>query len=122
VSEVSELCGLAACYLHFVNVCLSVIGPSTKAIHFPSGEKLGCDGSNRLTGTGQMLFQRHGRLHSRSCVCHAAEDGHNLRQTKIQNLGVTTLGDENVGWLNVPMDNISRVSGIECVRDLDAER
>jgi hypothetical protein len=38
-----------------------------------------------------------------------------FRQTKIQNLGVATVGDEDVGGLDVPMDDSFGVGGIQRV-------
>src|SRR4029077_707285 len=45
--------------------------------------------------------------------------GSNLREAKIENLRVTTLGDEDVGGFYVAMDDAFPVSGVEGVRDLD---
>src|ERR1700751_1778926 len=46
----------------------------------------------------------------------------NLSQPEIQNLGVTALRHEDVCWLDIPVDDSCRVSGIERVGDLDAKR
>ena len=45
-----------------------------------------------------------------------------LRQPEIQNLGMPALGDEDIGGLDVPMDDASSVGSIQCVGDLDAKR
>src|SRR5437868_5830554 len=44
-----------------------------------------------------------------------------FRQPEVQNLCVPTLRNEDVGRLDVTMDDASGMSGIERVRDLDAE-
>ena len=43
-----------------------------------------------------------------------------LRQAKIQNLGMAALGDENISWLDVAVNDTFRVRGVQCVGDLDA--
>jgi hypothetical protein len=45
----------------------------------------------------------------------------NLSQPEVQNLGMATLGDENVGGLDVSVDDASSVSGVERVGNLDGE-
>jgi hypothetical protein len=45
-----------------------------------------------------------------------------LRQTKVQNLGVSALGDKNVCWLNVAMHDASGVGSVQRVGDVDGER
>ena len=44
-----------------------------------------------------------------------------LRQAKVQNLRLPTLGDEDIGGLDVPVDKTFRVCGLEGVSKLDAE-
>ena len=44
-----------------------------------------------------------------------------LRQSEIQNLGVSALGDEDVGGLDVAVDDALRMRGVERVGDLDAQ-
>jgi hypothetical protein len=40
---------------------------------------------------------------------------------KIENLGVTALGHEDVRWLDVPVNDASFVRGIKCIRNLDGK-
>src|SRR5262249_6145913 len=80
------------------------------------------DGAQRRTGAGEMLFDYTLR---RSNVCdHSRFQGISfyLSQSEIENLGVTALGDENVRWLDVAMDDSFGMRGVERVGDLDAER
>ena len=44
-----------------------------------------------------------------------------FREAEIENFGVAALGDENIGGLDVAMDDALGVRGIETVGDLDAE-
>ena len=48
--------------------------------------------------------------------------GRDLRQSEIQNLCVSALGDEDVSRLDVAVDDALGVGGIERVGDLDGER
>ena len=44
-----------------------------------------------------------------------------FRQAEVENLGVSALGDENVGGLDVAMDDAFAVRGVERVGDFDGE-
>jgi len=44
-----------------------------------------------------------------------------LGQSEIENLGVVAIGDENIGRLNVAMDDVFGVSRFERVRDFDCQ-
>src|SRR5437870_3433530 len=57
----------------------------------------------------------HGRWFSDS-----ATERH-LRQSEIENLGVSTLGDEDVSGLNIAVDNALAVGRIQSVGNLDAD-
>src|SRR5579859_5822178 len=43
-----------------------------------------------------------------------------FRQTKIENFGVTALGNEQVGGLDVPMNDAHRMGGFQSVGGLNA--
>ena len=44
-----------------------------------------------------------------------------LSQTEVEDLGVAALGDENVGGLNVTVDDAFAVRGIQAIGDFDGE-
>ena len=61
-------------------------------------------------------FERHAsRFH------HSAAHRRNFRQPKVQNLGVAALSNENVGRLDVPVDDTFSVSCIEGIGNLDGQ-
>ena len=51
----------------------------------------------------------------------AALHGSKTRHAEVEDLGVAALGEENVGGLDVAMDDTGRVRGVERVRDLDPD-
>ena len=53
-------------------------------------------------------------------VRHGQTDGTDFRQSKVENLGVTARGNENVRGLDVAMDDSRGVGGIQRVGDFDA--
>ena len=53
-------------------------------------------------------------------VVYKAEDIQ-LGQSEIQNLGLSTLGDKNVRWLDVPMDDAFRMRRVQRIGKLDAQ-
>jgi hypothetical protein len=79
--------------------------------------------TERGTRAGQVIrIHRTGRGVERSDVARRTARHTDLRQSEVQNLGVTTLGDENVRRLDVAMDDALRMRGIEGVGNLDGER
>ncbi len=46
---------------------------------------------------------------------------HQFRQTKIHDLGLTSRDDEDIGRLDIAMDNAFRVGHFQCVGDLDSQ-
>jgi hypothetical protein len=83
--------------------------------------RLGSDAECRA-GAGEVLFVhrrcravcRYNLARTTACRC-------DLRQPKIQNLGVPSLGDENVRGLDVSVDDTCDVCGIERVGDVDSD-
>ena len=64
---------------------------------------------------------------SSACVSCACDDssrlaGDDLGQTEVENLGVAALSDEDVGGLDVAMDDAFGVRRIQRIGDLDGER
>ena len=81
------------------------------------------DRAERRPGTGQMLRVHRIRLRvkrrnsARRTACET-----DLRQPEIQNLGVSALGDKDVGGLDVAVDDAFGVGRIERVGNLDGQR
>ncbi len=80
------------------------------------------DRAERGTGTGQVLLV-HGRLLNRRSarVQYSVARGRHFRQPKIQNLCVSTFGHQNIGGLDVPVDDAFRVRGIERVGNFNCQ-
>ena len=57
-------------------------------------------------GNGERLFQR---------------GTENFGEAEVEDLGLTAFGNENVGGLDVAMDDALGVGGVECIGNLDAE-
>ena len=66
------------------------------------------------------IGQRLRRLR-RDLACEALRKD-TLRQAEVENLGVSPLGDENVGGFDVAMNDAFAVSGIERIGNLDGNR
>ena len=72
------------------------------------------------TRTGEFIFHGHCRLRHRGwrlCVV-----GLKLRESEIENFGVLAGGDENIGGLDVAMDDACLVRGVQSVGDFDGQR
>src|SRR6266850_7620148 len=74
------------------------------------------DRAYRSARAGQQFSRRCG-WQSRNAF---GEIG-NLCQAEIENLGVTALGDKNVGWLDVTVNDALGVGGVERVSNFDCE-
>ncbi len=111
-----------------VAISYSTTPNENKSVRASSSLARTCSGDMYATvpkvvpGTGQVLLVHHARLRvGRSDLARRAGSGGYLRQTEIQNLGVTALGDENVRGLDVAMDYALAVRCIQCVGDLDGQ-
>ncbi len=81
------------------------------------------DGADGGARTGQKFdADRGGGLSVRACGRRGVGRGRgHFRQAEIENLGVAALGDENVGGLDVAMDDVFAVRGIERIGDFDGQ-
>ena len=70
---------------------------------------------------GEMLFVDRGVVRSIEALARRIGRGHDLRDSEVENLGVATLGDKDVGGLDVPMNDASGMSGVERIGDLDRQ-
>src|SRR6516165_11154566 len=79
------------------------------------------EGSYSRAGTRQRVRVN---LRSGKCwlVASRAFGCTDLSQPEIQNLGMTALGHEDIGGLDVPMDDARSVGGIKRVGDVNAQR
>ena len=76
------------------------------------------DGAQRAAGTRQMFLGLDGRG-AHGNVLRLESD---LRQSEIQNLGVSALGHKDVRRLDVAVDDAFCVGCVECIGDLNCER
>ena len=72
-------------------------------------------------GAGEMLLVNGAHACCRCDLARRALRDRDLRQSEVENLGVTALGDENVGGLDVAVDDAFGVGRVERVGDLDAQ-
>ena len=69
-----------------------------------------------------IRVHRTRRCVERSNIARRIDRQTDLRQSKVQNLGVTTLCDEDVRRLDVAVDDAFGMRGIEGIGNLDGER
>ena len=83
------------------------------------------DGAQCRSRTSQMPRVHQGDLHSfrfrLSRLGGRIVTSADLRETEIENLGVSAIGDEDVRGLDVAVHNALGMRGVECVGDLDCE-
>ncbi len=80
------------------------------------------DGAERAAGAGEMLFPRTLRCCGVGNGVGADGGGaRNFCETEVENFGGTPLGDENVGGLDVAVNDSRVVSGVEGVGAVDAD-
>ncbi len=73
--------------------------------------------AKRRTGTGKVLLRADGRVaHSNALPLRG-----DLSQSKIENFRLTSIRHEDIGGLDVPVDDALRMCGVECVRNLDTQ-
>ena len=92
----------------------------------PSVQFLGTDllgrhisyGTERRAGTGKVSLHVDG---CGVCVRTVSLSHRKLRQAKIQNPGVSTLRDRDVGRFDVAMDDARSMSGIESVGNVNGD-
>ena len=78
------------------------------------------DGSQRRSRTGQM-FLASSVVRSLMRALSWPLRRRNLRQSKVQNLGVSALGDEDVRRLDVAMNDAFGVRRVQRIGNLDGE-
>src|SRR5262249_28072319 len=77
----------------------------------------GADGAARA---GEMLRVNALSGHSLNSGSRAVILGVNFGQAEVQNFGVAAFGNENVGGLDIAMDDALRVCSVESIGDFDA--
>src|SRR5262249_61027303 len=73
-----------------------------------------CQGSKSRTGQSQQSLSCQGCILKRVRL-------HMFGQAKVQYFGLASLGDKDVGRLDVAMDDTGCVRCLECVGDLDGQ-
>src|SRR5262245_5441745 len=61
------------------------------------------------------------RFDGRVTHANALSFQRDFRQAKIKDFGLTSIGYEDVRWLNITVDNSFGVCRIECIRNLDSQ-
>ena len=69
-----------------------------------------------------MLLQRQSGLCHHCIGSDICKHGCHFRQPEVQNLGVPTVSDKDVGRLDVAVNDPLGVRGVERIGDLDSER
>ena len=111
-----------------VHISYRTAPKENKSVRASRGFPRACSGRHVSHGAecgaraGQVLFGGAGGRELRgSAIGGSRFSAFEFRQTKIQNLGVSAIGDENVGRLDVTVDDALRVRGIKRVGDLHAQ-
>ena len=73
-------------------------------------------------GAGASCAAVAGAVGANCCACDGRLVVVELGEAEVENFGVAALGDENIGGLDVAMNDVFLMGGVERVGDFDAER